>query len=277
MDRVESETGTEPESRTSEARNYPEPGTHYGPGAIVTVANIITFGRAAALPLLFYLMLQSGTAADWAAFGLWVLLGISDTLDGIAARRLGPTTSGAYLDPLADKLQVLGALVILWMQAAVSWVPVAAIAAREAGVSGLRSIAARRGVSIPATPFGKVKTLTQMIAIGMFLFPPLSSRPGPGTIALWIAVGFTLASGLDYAWRGVKILTKPAAESPPPDSGSLDAALEPVISAILDREQPKAREGSKDAAGGISSEESKGGLRGSTIIPLRPREGDGSL
>jgi CDP-diacylglycerol--glycerol-3-phosphate 3-phosphatidyltransferase len=207
----------------------------YGPTAIVTVANVITFTRAALLPLLFYLMAQPAPIAAWAAFGLWVALAISDTVDGIVARRLGPTTSGAYLDPLADKLQVVGALGMLAMKGRLSWVPLALIVVREAAVSLLRSIAARRGHSIPATPFGKAKTVTQMLAVGMFLFPPLFSLVGPATVALWIAVGFTLASGLDYIWRGWRILWGPKADSPPPDSGSLEGALEPVIAALAEK------------------------------------------
>jgi CDP-diacylglycerol--glycerol-3-phosphate 3-phosphatidyltransferase len=245
---------------------------HYGPGAIVTVANVITFGRAAALPLLFYLMFEPGRGAAWGAFALWVVLGISDTLDGIVARRLGPTTSGAYLDPLADKLQVIGALTILWLHAKLSWVPLSMIVAREVAVSGLRSVAARRGVSIPATPFGKVKTLTQMVAVGLFLLPPAATTPGPAIIVLWIAVGFTLASGLDYIWRGLHVLSKPATSPPPPDSGSLDEALEPVISAIREKD-PFMRKGNsrpRHDRGGAS------GGDGDQIIPLRLSDEDAS-
>lgn len=247
------------------------PEKHYGPTAIVTIANVITFGRAASLPLLFYLMLEArfSRGAAWAAFVLWVALGISDTLDGIVARRLGPTTSGAYLDPLADKLQVIGALGILWLEGRVSWIPVSLMAAREVAVSGLRSIAARRSVSIPATPFGKAKTLTQMIAVGLFLLPPLASRPGPATIAMWIAVGFTLASGLDYAWRGAQVLSRrPLAESPPPDSGSLESALEPVIQALRERDTGRVADTGADAmAGDTAGDEDP--PADSTVISLR--------
>ncbi len=225
-----------PQETTHPTQSEPQDGRHYGPGAIVTVANLITFGRAAALPLLFYLMLQEGTEAAWAAFGLWIALGVSDSLDGIVARRLGPTTSGAYLDPLADKLQVIGALTILMLHGKISWVPLALVVGRELVVSGIRTLAARNGVSVPATPFGKVKTVSQMVAVGLFIFPTLENTPGPAQVVLWIAVGFTLASGLDYVWRAGQIFSHPRVDVPPPDSGSLDEALDPLLSALLDRD-----------------------------------------
>ncbi len=279
--RCEGEVKLSPGAETQEtleaARPEPQEGRHYGPGAIVTVPNLITFGRAAALPLLFYLMLQEGSQPAWAAFVLWIVLGVSDSLDGILARKLGPTSSGAYLDPLADKLQVIGALTILMVHDKISWVPLALVVGREIVVSGIRTLAARRGVSVPATPFGKAKTVSQMVAVGLFIFPLLENTPGPAEVVLWVAVGFTLASGLDYLWRAGQIFSRPQADVPPPDSGSLDEALDPLLSALLDREG-RERSGGRDrrassrGPGGCGNEPAAGlqdARSGQRVVPLR--------
>lgn len=238
-------------SQPSLGEAHARPSPHYGPTAIVTLPNLITFGRAALLPLLFYLMLTPGATFAWAAFWLWVALAVSDTVDGTIARRLGPTTSGAYLDPLADKLQVIGALGVLYLRGAVSLVPLSLVVVRELAVSALRSIAARRGISIPATPFGKAKTTAQMVAVGLYLLPWLDGRSWIAEVVLWIAVGFTLASGLDYGWRGIRLLAAPKADAPPPDSGSLEGTFDPVLSVLLDREEFESRSQRGESLSGV--------------------------
>lgn len=208
---------------------------------------------------------------------MWVALAVSDTVDGTIARRLGPTTSGAYLDPLADKLQVIGALGVLYLKGAVSLVPLSLVVVRELAVSALRSVAARRGISIPATPFGKAKTTAQMVAVGLYLLPSLGGRSWIAEVALWIAVGFTLASGLDYGWRGIRLLAAPKADCPPPDSGSLEGTFDPVFSALLEREDPENQSKSGEAFSGvggswrISQSDAHGGERSDE------RGGEGSL
>lgn len=206
----------------------PEPaprGKAFGPSAVLTPANLVTFARVAAIPPLLYLLFAPGEAARWWALALWIALGLSDTFDGMLARRMGTTTSGAYLDPLADKFAVLGAFGALAWAGRASWIAVSLIAVREAAVSLFRSYASRRQVSIPATPFGKAKTVSQMLAIGVLLLPPADALPWLGKLMIWIAVGFTVASGLDYWRRGAEILARGNLQLPPADDGTIEDAL----------------------------------------------------
>lgn len=198
----------------------------FGPTAVLTPANLITFARVAALPLVIYLILTAEGPTRWWTLGLWIAVMTSDLLDGFLARKQGTTTSGAYLDPLADKFAVLGSLAALAYNGHVSWVPLGIIALREMAVSLFRSYASRRSVTVPATPFGKAKTLSQSIAIGVLLLPVLDGFPIVGQVAIWVAVGFTVASGLDYLRRGSTYLTSQSrAEQPPVDEGTIESAI----------------------------------------------------
>ena len=175
----------------------------FGPGALATPANAITLTRVLMLPVLFALVLGSGRS--WQAFGLWFVLAISDVVDGWLARRQGVTRSGAFLDPLADKIIVLGAMSALVAEGIVWWLPVALIAVREIGISAWRSVLGRRGVSVPARATAKVKTVVQDVAVGMALCPPLDDwRPGIAETVLWVAVALTLVSGAQYVLDGRK-------------------------------------------------------------------------
>jgi CDP-diacylglycerol--glycerol-3-phosphate 3-phosphatidyltransferase len=130
---------------------------------------------------------------------VWLVVASSDMLDGWVARRQGATTSGAFLDPLADKVLVLGALVALVGVGLASWLPVAIIAAREFAISFYRSAVARRGISVPARPLAKAKTLAQSCAIGFILMPTTGRHDlWFGHTLLWLAVGLALVSGAQY-------------------------------------------------------------------------------
>ncbi len=95
--------------------------------------------------------------ATWFNFAVGFIFAASDGLDGYIARRQGTTRSGAFLDPLADKALVLGAMVTLASEGTLPWLPVVLIALREVGMQLYRSWAARRGVSIPAREFGEAQ------------------------------------------------------------------------------------------------------------------------
>lgn len=172
-------------------------GTGYHPGKRVTPANAITLARLVlAVP---WLVLVARHGATWVTFGLGFALGASDFVDGWLARRQGTTTSGAFLDPLADKVLVLGGMLALVVRDRFSPIPVAVIAARELTISAWRSYAGRRGVSVPARPLAKWKTFVQQLALGLALLPVLATRTDvPADVTLWVAVALTLWTGFDY-------------------------------------------------------------------------------
>jgi len=172
----------------------------YGASALLTWANCITLARIAGVPLLVLAMLEHRVA--WSTFLLAFLLAGSDGLDGIIARRQGATRSGAFLDPLADKALVLGALYTLVHQHVFWWLPVAIITLRELGISAYRSHWGRRGLAIPARKSAKAKTFVQELAIGLVLAPATAAHPGVGTFVLWVAVVFTVVSAAQYVLDG---------------------------------------------------------------------------
>ena len=171
-------------------------GTTFGPSALLTPANAITVIRLLATPVVIVLIMLWG--ASWFTFVFGGLLAMSDGIDGWVARRQGTTRSGAFLDPLADKVVVLGALVALVAKGIVSWLPVVVIAVREIAMSVYRSLAGRQGISIPARNSAKLKTLVQDIAIGMCLAPPLASHTTLLDAAMWVAAFLTVFTGVQY-------------------------------------------------------------------------------
>ena len=128
-----------------------------GPSALLTPANAITVVRLLATPVVIVLIMLWG--ASWFTFVFGGLLALSDGIDGWLARRQGTTRSGAFLDPLADKVVVLGALFALVAKGIIWWLPVVIIAVREVAMSIYRSVVGRHGISIPARNSAKVKTL----------------------------------------------------------------------------------------------------------------------
>ena len=134
---------------------------------------------------------------------LWIVLAATDGLDGYLARRHGTTRSGAFLDPLADKFLVLGALVALAAIGRFGWLPVVLISVREVAMSAYRSWVSRQGVSIPARTSAKAKTVLQDVAIGLALVPALDGRADwLADSVLWAAVALTIYSGGQYLIDG---------------------------------------------------------------------------
>lgn len=165
--------------------------------ARVTPANGITLLRLLATPVVLVGILRFGPT--WGTFIAWVALASTDFVDGWVARRQGITTSGAFLDPLADKFLVLGALVALAAGGQIGWWPLIIIAAREATISAYRSVVARHGVSVPARRLGKAKTAVQDVAVGLVLLPPTGLHHlWVGQTLLWVAVGLAVVSGAQY-------------------------------------------------------------------------------
>lgn len=173
------------------------------PNALATWANAVTVGRILVSPFMFTLI-PNDSLGSWAALALWFVLCVSDVFDGYLARRHGTTRSGAFLDPLADKVLVLGAMFTLVSRGVFGIVPVVIIATREVIVSVYRVVVGSKGVSVPASRTAKIKTLSQQLAVA-FALMPLTAVDYTWTwqALLWLAVGLTLLSGAQYAVQAV--------------------------------------------------------------------------
>jgi CDP-diacylglycerol--glycerol-3-phosphate 3-phosphatidyltransferase len=179
---------------------------HFGPSALATPANLLTIGRLVLTIPLLGMVVSDG--ASWATVSLWVALCITDGIDGHLARRQGTTRSGAFLDPLADKVLVLGAMAALVANDTFWWLPVAMIAARELGIQAFRSFWGRRGLAVPASSTAKAKTVVQELAVGFALLPTTADDH------LWVAQGLlavavvlTVVSGVQYVVAGSRAAT----------------------------------------------------------------------
>jgi CDP-diacylglycerol--glycerol-3-phosphate 3-phosphatidyltransferase len=169
--------------------------SRFGPSALLTPANLVTIARFALTIPLLELIATDGVS--WRATVAWIMLACTDGLDGWLARRDGTTRSGAFLDPLADKFLALGGLSALAAKGVFPWAAVILIGVREVGVSAYRTAAGRRGISIPARQLGKMKTVFQLVAVGVALCPSTAEPVGLSLSILWVAVALTVVSGLD--------------------------------------------------------------------------------
>jgi CDP-diacylglycerol--glycerol-3-phosphate 3-phosphatidyltransferase len=172
----------------------------FGETAIATRANAMTISRLVlAVPVLVLIVARG---ASWLTVSGWFLLAVTDGLDGWLARRDGTTRSGAFLDPLADKTLAIGGFLALAIRGDFAWLPVVLVVGRELGISAYRSLAGRRGVSLPARQLGKWKANAQFLAVGAVLFPPTADAGWFQQVVLWVAVALTLLSALDIVRRG---------------------------------------------------------------------------
>jgi CDP-diacylglycerol---glycerol-3-phosphate 3-phosphatidyltransferase len=173
----------------------------------MTFADQLTVGRALAVPGVVALFAWDFPNHDYWATALFAVAMATDWVDGWWARRTGRTSDlGKLLDPVADKLLVLTALIMLVGDVLPAWM-VAAIIAREFLVTGLRLAALERGVVVGARDLGKLKTWAQAVAAG------LGGLAAGGAlsddVAWWaalIAVVLTWVSGLDYARSAPRVL-----------------------------------------------------------------------
>jgi CDP-diacylglycerol--glycerol-3-phosphate 3-phosphatidyltransferase len=159
----------------------------YGPGALLTPANFITVLRLVLSPVLLVMIVKEPTS--WAAVGFWTILAMTDGIDG-------------FLDPLADKVLVLGALFALVAAGRFWIVPVALIAVREVAISLYRTQLGRHGLAVPARTLGKIKTVVQELAVAVALFPLTGDYHLMATVILWVAVALTWVSGAQYLLDG---------------------------------------------------------------------------
>jgi CDP-diacylglycerol---glycerol-3-phosphate 3-phosphatidyltransferase len=173
----------------------------------MTFADQLTLARAAAVPVVVVLFAWDFSGHDYWATALFVVAMATDWFDGWWARRTGRTSDlGRLLDPVADKLLVMAALIMLVGRVLPAWM-VAAIIAREFLVTGLRLAAIERGVVIGARDLGKLKTWAQAVAAG--LGGLAAGGAFTDDVAWWaglLALVLTWVSGLDYARSAPRVL-----------------------------------------------------------------------
>jgi CDP-diacylglycerol---glycerol-3-phosphate 3-phosphatidyltransferase len=186
----------------AEARVGAPPVRRFNDTAIVTPANAVTMARVVLTVPWLWLIATDG--ASWPAVAAFLVLAASDGLDGWLARRDGETRSGAFLDPLADKFFTVGAFVALAADDIFGWLPVGLVAGREVAIQAYRSLLGRRGISLPATMLGKVKTNVQMGAVMLAITPRVTEHEWLLEAGLWIACAFTLWSGAQIIVRGAR-------------------------------------------------------------------------
>jgi len=142
---------------------------------------------------------------------VFVVAFATDALDGFIARKYNLVTNfGAFLDPIADKLLVTAALIVLTARGTIgAWIPVIIIS-REFLITGLRLLAANKGIVMSAGGFGKVKTISQSIALTMLLFQNFNvgilNAVNAGLLLLYLAVALTILSGADYIIKNYELL-----------------------------------------------------------------------
>jgi CDP-diacylglycerol--glycerol-3-phosphate 3-phosphatidyltransferase len=189
---------------------------------IWNIPNILTLLRIAAIPVLAVLLLSPSREAGFWAAALFAVASITDWLDGYLARRMGiVTVFGKFLDPIADKLIVMAALImILPFDRVPAWM-VLVILGREIIITGLRGIASTEGIVISASDLGKFKTIFQLVAIIALLLhydyrwffsvdhPWLYvNMHNVGMFYLWIATIITIWSGVDYLVKYMRVIAK---------------------------------------------------------------------
>ncbi|HEX3179164.1 MAG TPA: CDP-diacylglycerol--glycerol-3-phosphate 3-phosphatidyltransferase [Methylomirabilota bacterium] len=165
----------------------------------------LTMTRIVAVPLLILFLISSSRVHALIAAAIFMAAAFTDWLDGVVARRRNQvTTLGTLLDPIADKLLVAAALVsLLTIDKIPAWI-VVIIIGRELAVTGLRAVSAGHGVIVPASRLAKWKTVSQYVAVTMLILEKGMVAPGFHALAtgvLWVAVGLTITSAVDYFYR----------------------------------------------------------------------------
>jgi len=180
------------------------------------IPNILTIGRIIIVPFFVLAFYLPGFYGDLTAFVLFVIASFTDFLDGMLARMMGEESKlGELLDPIADKIIVATALILLVMSGTINHYEVIAaiiILTREILISGLREFLARGQIKLPVTNLAKLKTFLQMVAIALLLTGETGNRilnfqnynaQTIGIILLWLSAFLTLYTGYEYLRKGI--------------------------------------------------------------------------
>jgi len=180
------------------------------------IPNILTIGRIIIVPIFILTFYLPGALGDWIPFFIFLLASFTDFLDGLLARLYKEESKlGELLDPIADKIIVASALVLLVMDGTIINYEVIAsiiILIREILISGLREFLAKVQVAMPVTGLAKFKTFIQMFAIAILLTGESGNRlinfqdynaHTIGIILLWMSAFLTLYTGYDYVKKGI--------------------------------------------------------------------------
>ena len=180
------------------------------------IPNILTIGRIIIVPFFVLAFYLPGFYGDLTACVLFVIASFTDFLDGMLARMMGEESKlGELLDPIADKIIVATALILLVMSGTIKHYEVIAaiiILTREILISGLREFLARGQIKLPVTNLAKLKTFLQMVAIALLLTGETGNKilnfqdynaQTIGMILLWLSAFLTLYTGYEYLRKGI--------------------------------------------------------------------------
>ncbi len=177
---------------------------------MMNLANKLTVLRIILVPIFLICAMVNTTTANIIALSIFIVASVTDKLDGYIARSRNQITNfGKFMDPLADKLLVTCALILLVEKGIIAAWVVVVIIAREFIVSGLRTLAASQGVVIAASNWGKLKTVIQMIAIIMGLLSLVYNPEWLNIttqVTIYLAAVITIISGVDYFVKGKDII-----------------------------------------------------------------------
>tara|TARA_B110000438_G_C15738416_1_gene617340 strand:- start:92 stop:685 length:594 start_codon:yes stop_codon:yes gene_type:complete len=180
-------------------------GSRHPLATVVSPANLVTLARLLCSPILFLFILNASEnrGVSWWSVVLGFVLAVSDILDGLLARRRESVSRwGAFLDPFADKVVVVGAAFCLVNIDRFHLLPVLLLTVREFGITGYRLYFASKGLSIPARNSAKWKTTVQGVALMLAVLPPLENIQWVVDAGLWTAVTFTIFTGFQYLFDG---------------------------------------------------------------------------
>lgn len=170
--------------------------------------NALTYSRIIVIPIFIAVFYWESPLSHWILAGLFVYASVTDFLDGYYARAWNVTSKiGRFLDPIADKLLVATALMMLVYTERADVLPAIAIVCREILVSGLREFLAELRISVPVSRLAKFKTAAQLVAISLLLVAP--ALPAwlyagmLGDALLWVAAILTLITGYIYLKTGI--------------------------------------------------------------------------